>query len=269
MPDVNPYAYTEEPDFVFSRQQGSQTGEPALPLNMSLVHKTGVFSSCPCQMSVTEDQIEISGMHLEEPVTIRRLTARDQVKLRLLDMKIRDDNGRKYRMKYPKTDPEKYLTLARLETWLNPDMTDNPEAARQRVDNRLKKWTCSMVSNWITGLLALQIIGTIALAIVWVVFVSGDESEVDEVPVRIASLALIVGVVVLLVVPNITFLLLLRSGQMWVLYFIILFYALFGLLGLLVFRLIEIMIGATLIYYSVKAVSDYKRLSPQIGGIME
>lgn len=266
MSDVNPYAYTEEPDFVFPKQHGSRTGEPALPLNMSLVHKTGVFSSRLCQMSVTEDQIEISGMHLEEPVTIQRHTARDQVKLRLLDMKIRDDNGRKHRMKYPKTDPEKYLTLARLEAWLDPDLTDDPETAQQCVDNRLKKWTCCMVTNWITCLLVLQILALIIVVIGCVVAVmsvkNGDDGE------TMIFMIVVLGWVGFLVASNITFLVLLRFGQMWALYLVIMLYSLFCLVSLIGFNPVGILIGGAMIYQSVKARSDYIRLSPQVGGYL-
>jgi len=268
MPDVNPYAYTEEPDFVFSRQQGSQTGEPALPLNMSLVHKTGVFSSRLCEMSVTEDQIEISGMHLEESVTIQRLTARDRVKLRLLDMKIRDDNGRKHRMKYPKADPEKYLTLARLETWLNPDLTDDPEAARRQVDNRLKKWTCSMVCNSLIALLVLQVMGLV-LVVSFMRLTNNPGGETEE---AMIIMSLLLGG---FAVSHFIVLALLRFGRMRVLWIVIIFYSLFFLSSLLSLTSLNIigvfgaLICGAIIYYSVKAMSDYKRLSPRIGGIME
>ena len=68
-------------------------------------------------------------------------------------------------MKYPKTDPNKNLMLARLETWLDPDIADDPDAAQQRVDNRLKKWVCSMVTHYISFLLALQVIAMILMTI--------------------------------------------------------------------------------------------------------
>ena len=267
MSDVNPYAYTEEPDFVFSGQLGSRTGEPALPLNMSLFHKAGVFSSRSCQMSVTEDRIEISGMHLHEPVTVQRLTARDQVKLRLLDMKIRDDNGRKYRMKYPKSDPEKYLTLARLETWLDPDLTDDPETSMQRVDNRLKKWTCCMVVNWITGLLVLQILLLIIIAVASVVIATNRETDADTAEAMIIMVVTLVWVG-FLVASNITLLVLLRYGRMWALYLVTMLYSLFCLVALINISPVGILIAGAMIYHSVKARSDYKRLSLQVGGMM-
>ena len=267
MSDVNPYAYTEEPDFVFPKQRGSQTGEPALPLNMSLIHKTGVFSSRLCQMSVTEDQIEISGMHLEEPVTIQRHIAREQVKLRLLDMIIRDDNGRKYRMKYPKTDPEKYLTLARLEAWLDPDLSDDPETAQQRVDNRLKKWTCSIVNNWISCLLVLQGIALFFITIACVVIATSHQRRDDSAEAMI-FMVVVLGWIGFLVASNITFPVLLRFGQMWALYFVMMLYSLFCLVALVNISPVGILIGAAVVYQAVKARSDYKRLSLQVGGIM-
>ena len=221
-------------------------------------------------MSVTEDQMEISGMHLEEPVTVQRITAREQVKLRLLDMKIRGDDGRRYRLRYSKADPEKNLTLARLEAWLDPDFTDDPETANQFVDRRLKKWSCRMVTHWIAGLLVLQVIGLISVAIACVISMSNLQNDLPgewEEGMIIAFVAL--GFVALLVGGNITFLVLLRFGQMWTLYFVMMFYSLFCLLSLVNVNPVGILIGGLLIYYSVKAKGDYKRLSPQIGGIVE
>lgn len=266
MSDFNPYAYTEESEIVIPRSPGSQTGEPALPLEMTVFLKTGFLSSTPCQLSVTEEQMEFSAMRLQEPVTVQRLTARGQVKLRLLDMKIRGDNGRKYRMKYPKADPEKHLTLARLETWLNPDLADDPDAAQQRVDNRLKKWVCSMVTHYISFLLALQVIALILLSVVWVVALAVDRPNWDAEDTVMSAIKL--GFVVMLVASNATILILLRFGQMWVLYFAIMLYSLFCLIALVNLSILAAVLGGAVIYYSVKAMGDYKRLSPQIDGIM-
>ena len=72
----------------------------------------------------------------------------------------------------------------------------------------------------------------------------------------------------MLVVSNITFLILIRLGRMWVLYLVIMLYSLFCLVALVGTNIIGILIGAAVIYYSTKAMSDYKRLSPQVGGMM-
>jgi len=266
MSNVNPYAYTEEPDFVFSKQHAGRAGEPALPLNMPLFHQTSVFLARPCQMAVTEDQIEISGMHLDEPVTVQRLAARDQVKLRLLGMKIRDDNGRKYRLKYLKSDPEKYLTLARLEAWLDPDLTDDPEAAQQRVDHRLKIWTCCMVTNWMTGLLVIQ--GFVLMAAITIVAALAFDNGRDWIYENMAYTIVMLCFVALVTAPNVVFLILIQFGRIGILSFVIGFYSFFGLIALITFSPIAALIAGLLIYYSVKARSDYKRLSLQVGGIM-
>jgi hypothetical protein len=218
-------------------------------------------------MSVTEDQMEISGMHLEEPVTVQRMTARGQIKLQLLDMKIRADDGRRYRMKYPKNDPQKCLVLARLEAWLDPDFPNDPDVAQQRVDKCLKKWACRMVTHYISFLLALQIIGLTFIVIGLVVTLQQGEENVS--PFEETALMIVgLGLVTLMVGANATFLILIRLGQMWILYFVILFYSLICPIGLVSLSPIAIAIGGLVIYYSIKAMSDYKRLSPEIGGII-
>ena len=247
MSDFNPYAYTEESEIVFPRSSGDQTGEPALPLAMTVFLKTGFLSSTPCQLSVTEDQMEFSAMRLQEPVTVQRLTAREQVKLRLLDMKIRGDNGRKYRMKYPKADPDKNLKLARLETWLAPDLADDPDATLRRVDNRLKKWACSMVTHYISFLLALQVIGLILITIGFVAALAHERQNMEFEDT--AMMTFVLGFVVLLVASNATILILLRFGQMWALYFATMLYSLFCLLALISLSIIAALLGGLVVYY--------------------
>ena len=59
-----------------------------------------------------------------------------------------------------------------------------------------------------------------------------------------------------------------RFGRMWALYLVIMLYSLFCLVALANFSIIGIIIGASVIYYSNKAMNDYKRLSHQVGGMM-
>jgi len=272
MPDFNPYAYTEESEIVFPQNRDGQTSEPLLPLTMELFQRTGLFSSRPCQLLVTDNQLEISGMHLQDPITVQRYGAYRQIKLRLLDMKIRGDDGRKCRLRYPKADPEKNLTLARLETWLNPHATDDPETANRKVDRCLKKWACKMVTHYISFLLVLQVIGLILITIGAIVSYE-NYSRVfpdhdDEVGPLLFSVIL-VGSVALMVLCNAAFLIFIRLGKIGILYFVIVLYSLFCLSALMTLSFIAVAFGGLVVYYSVKANIDYRRLRHQIGGIIE
>ena len=64
------------------------------------------------------------------------------------------------------------------------------------------------------------------------------------------------------------FLVLLRFGQMWTLYLVIMAFSLFCLTSIIGMSPIGALICGAIIYYSVKALGDYKRLSPQVGGVM-
>lgn len=250
--EKNPYASPEEPKAVFDYHRSSGSREPALPLHMTLWHKTGLFWSQPCEMSVWEDRMTISGKHLDASITIPRDVAHDQVTPRLLDMIIRKDSGRKFRMGYPKGDPDRNLTLARLETWMDWLVADDPEAAEKRVVENLKKWACSMVLHYISWILVLLMIFWGIFFIACMVWDNGN------------VMTPLLGVLGLPVFINVVFWIFLRGGGMWILYVIILFYSLLFLTGLASRNPIIILFSGAVVYHSGRALSGFAYCRPMV-----
>lgn len=250
MSEVNPYEYLEETlDIPYASISGS---EPQVPIQMSVTHKTGFFSSRLAEILVTEEHLEVISPGLDEPILIPRDSVKGRIKLRLLDMILIDDAGKKHRLIYPKKDPEKYLKLARLEAWFNIESPDPPEV---QVLNGLKKWTPCMVKNWLAGLLVLQ---GIAMFSILIFFFMDTHRE----PVKVnADMAVFWGIVILILTCNLVPLILLYCRQIWVLNFVLVFYVLFLLLSLLGANLIGIIVACAMIYYTSAAKKDYAKLS--------
>ena len=247
MPDVNPYAENpyaspEEPKAVFPH--GGRAGESGFLLTMPLLH--GFFSR-PCELSVTEDRMEISAAHLEEPVTIFRETAQRQVKLRLRDMVVRGNDGRKYHLVYRRDDRDKLLTLARLEAWMNPHLTE--------IDC-LKKWTSAVVQMLLITLLALPP----GMMLMLCIFFLAGQTNWET----FAGIMVFLGWFSLLMAPNAIFLLL-RFRKMWAHYLVIAMYSFICLIVILVSeKFIGIFFFGLIVYQSVKALRDYSCLCTRI-----
>ena len=256
MPETNPFAYTEESPLPRSFSQGNQ--EPHLPITLWLKHKTGVFSSKPCKMTVTENQVEINGEHLAGPIVIERNKANHGIKLRLLDMIVRDEYGRKFRMIYSKDDSDRFLALARLEAWLYPE---DAEGEYDYVLKRLKHWTCALVKNWLLCLSVLQFLALIYFVIMFAV------NPPDGAPAeRVFIILFLLIWIGFLIATNLLWLTLLRSGRMGALYGVIGVYSLFCLMALATINVLGFIFGVVMIIMSFKASKDFNRLQNHIGG---
>ena len=257
MSDTNPFAYTEESPL--PRDYSSQHQGQHAQFSIYLKHKTGTFSSRPCVMRVTENQAEILGEHLPDPILIDKDEATKQIKLRLLDMIVRNEEGRKYRMIYSKSDTDRALSLARLDAWLRPELTQTPEETYQYLLKRLTHWTCGLVKNWLLCLSVLQFLVLVFLVVLYIVSPPVNAPEGMNL-----ILIFVLAWVVFLIATNLLWLTLLRFGKVGALYGVIGVYMLFCLVALVEMNIVGIVIGAALVSMAFRANSDFRRLKPQI-----
>jgi len=147
----NPYSYHESQGRDYSGLglnvnelgEAVSASEPRTPIHLLLKHKTGVFSSRRCEMTVLQDRLIVEGAHLEEPVVVERDQAVIQFKMTRLILHA-PGQGR-YKFTYIK-GPGKELKFARLETWADPRSLDSdPQTNRLHVEQELKKH-CSWVT---------------------------------------------------------------------------------------------------------------------------
>ena len=241
------------------------------PLTMQLTHKISslFLNIVPCQMAVMQDRLEISGNHLNEPVTVQRPNAQKQVKLGTYKMVIRSGNGRKYHLHYPATESDLPLKLARLDAW----MGNKPDDSAQDVDHCLKKWACRKVAYWYILMPALAVILVMVSALQYAVTLNAGFS-VDEIGNEVIERSWNGAVVLAITIPII---ILLWRGWMGILYPFIglvifniitlwIFIVPSGSTGTAIGAVIATIIGGIYLNLAVKALRDYKRLRRQVGG---
>ncbi|MCL2349374.1 MAG: hypothetical protein FWC50_14075 [Planctomycetaceae bacterium] len=270
MNQENPYAYYESQGKDYSGigpvvnelGEAVSASEPRTPVHLSLKHKTGVFSSKRCEMTVLHDRLIVEGAHLEEPVVVERNHA--VIKFKMTRLILNAPGQGKYKFAYIK-DLEKELKFARLETWADPrSLGSDPQANYHHVEQELKKH-CSWVT-WsnVVFISVLQCLGFVIMLLFLVPLLlnpanlQAEMADMDRSPAFVIG-AIVIGIFFMAFVIGINILsaVLLAYRQTWALVLVIVYYA----FGLISFNPIAIVICLIIL---IQAIMGLNRLNRQL-----